>query len=194
MRTNVTVAPHLIIASTMTGNPQAGMPSSSVLKSYLDTVYGIQANVFMTVFPGTTNTVNYDLDGNGALSIDGSTGTLTTEESAIRSAVSTPGAINIYYVNVLTNVASSGPNAGATYVGITYPSIKATFIQDVHQQSNQNLTAHEIGYSLGLSTVGPGFPYSSGHIDRLMWYQEDASDPCRLIHTEWYQVNEGLKP
>ena len=51
----------------MTGDQPAGMPSSSVLKSYLDTVYGIQTNVFMTVLPGTTNTVNYDLDGNGAL-------------------------------------------------------------------------------------------------------------------------------
>ncbi len=194
MRTNVTVAPHLIIASTMTGNPPTGMPSTSVLKSYLDSVYGIQASVFMTVLPGTTNTVNYDLDRNGALSIDVSVGTLTAEESAITSAVSTPGAINVYYVNVLTNVAASGPNAGKAYVGITYPGTKTTFIQDLHQQSSQNLTAHEIGYSLGLSTVGPGFPYLRGHIDRLMWYEEDASDPCRLIHTEWYQVNEGLKP
>jgi hypothetical protein len=181
-RTNVTVALYEIIAATMTNNPPVHAPTQADLKTYLDSVYGTQANVFFNVLPLTTNVVNYDFNGNGA--VDFPSLGLSAEESAITGAVHQAGAINIYYVNAVTNPTLK-------YVGLTYQNIKVTFIGDKHTNSTVNVTAHEIGHSLGLPHPNePGRPVT-GRPDRLMWNADTGSNPCRLVRDEWTNVNKN---
>ncbi len=181
-RTNVTVGIYRVIEASMTNNPPINVPTQSELKSYLDDVYGKQANVFFNVLPLTNVIVSYDANSNGAL--DWSTN-FVGEPFIIFSFARTNG-LNVYYVNALSN-------ATKTVLGITYPTFQATFIQDFHTNSSVNLTAHEIGHALAnLRDVGtnnvPGDP------DRLMLWEERGDNPCRLIRSEWRDANQILQP
>jgi hypothetical protein len=183
--TNATVA---IYAVTATGEPYTtptNAPTQAELKSYLDTVYGKQANVFVTVLPLVNITANYDLNGNSNLDL--ATGNfLSTEMQAITNAAYTRGAINVYYVHSILC-----PCATEVF-GITFPSpVNTIFIQDSHPQSNVNLSAHEIGHALGLLLdVGEN---TWGSDDRLMWGYGNSDNPCRLVRFEWETLNATAK-
>jgi hypothetical protein len=181
MKTNLTVAIYGVTAST-SNFPPSNVPSTANLVSYLDGLFGEQANVFMTVLPLTNIVVNYDLNRNGALDV-GTNGTFGTEQEAITSAAYTSGAINVYYVNAI---------AGGQINGISYGSpLNVIFIQDSHAQTNVNLTAHEIGHQFGPQMKDVGIN-TWGLDDRLMWGYGIPSNPCRLVRYEWLTVNGAL--
>lgn len=170
----------------MTNNPPSNVPTQADLKSYLDSVYGTQANIYMTVLPLTTVTVNYDLNGNGALDYP-SSGPFSAEESAITGAVFRAGAINVYYVNALTNATQR--SEGITYGKYTNKTATVTFIQSSLHSSSVNITAHEIGHALGLEHPDVyGEPYWLT-TDRLMRNPDVGGSPCRLILHEWNTAN-----
>jgi hypothetical protein len=180
-KTNVFVFLYRAIATS--NSPPTNVPSESDLKAYLDGLYGKQANVYMTVAYIGSLTNNYDLNGNGAL--DWSTNSLTAEQIAIMNAFYVTGAINVYYVNALTN------SQGRVAEGITFASLQTCFIQDAHTNTSVNITAHEIGHALGILAHpnDPGRPLT-GDPDRLMWAYDTGGNPCRLIRSEWQTVNK----
>jgi len=185
--TNVTVAIYKVVAATMTNNPPNNVPSQADLKSYLDSVYGTQANIYMTVLPLTTITVNYDLNGNGKLDYT-TNALLSAEQSAIKASAYNANAVNVYYVNTLYNPLES--NEGITYG--TKPG-SVTFIQSTLNSSSVNITAHEIGHALGLQHPNVyGQPYSLT-TDRLMRAADNGGSPCRLIQREWNIANGNAK-
>ncbi len=171
----------------MTNNPPSNVPTQTEVKSYLDAVYGKQANVYFNVLAVSNIVVHYDFNTNGALDllIVG----LSPEAVAITNAASfgtAPNAINIYFVNTNGILGVAGTPNGATYA-----STRATFIQDFHSNSNVNICAHEIGHQMGLSKeVGPDAGQLPGDDDRLMWRGSLFSNPCRLIRGEWTNVNQ----
>ncbi len=187
--TNVTVAIYKVIASTMTNNPPSNLPTQASLKSYLDGVYGTQANIYMTVLPLVTTNVNYDLNGNGKLDYI-SNAPLSPEQRAITAAVYSATAVNVYYVNMLYNPAEN--NEGITYG--TKPG-SVTFIQAAQgalNSSSVNVTAHEIGHALGLKhpqDYTPPEPTTSLTADRLMRSPDVGGSPCRLVQHEWDTAN-----
>jgi hypothetical protein len=176
--TNVTVA---IWAITATGEPSTtptNAPTQAQLKSYLDSVYGKQANVFMNVLPLVSTNVNYDLNGNGQLDIDPFG--LSPEQSAITNVAHVSGAFNVYYVHALTT------NLNA--LGIAYPQPGLAFIGDSHPPSTGTISGHEIGHLFGFPDVD--YIHQWGLADRLMWYQAQVGiDPCRLVEVEWRAAN-----
>jgi hypothetical protein len=180
-RTQVTVAPWRVTASVPTNSATpTNVPTSAELKSYLDTVYGKQANVFITVLSVIDVVTNYDLNTNGVLDISLDDIILSSEQAAITNAAYVSGAFNIYYVNAMTN-----------FAGFAYKGYNAAFIQDSHENSSVNITAHEMGHLFGIR-YDVGFPPKvSGDPDRLMWGDPPLQpNPCRLIRSEWQRVNK----
>jgi hypothetical protein len=178
-KTNVTVALYRVIASTMSNSPPTNVPTQTDVKAYLDSVYGRQANVFFTVLPMQEVVVPYDGNGNDAVDWSDS----FTGEPFIIYTFAHTNALNVYYVNALSNATEQA-------AGVTYLNYQATFIQDSHFSSSTNITAHELGHSLAdLEDVGPD--NALGLEDRLMWHDGLTADPCRLIRPEWKAVNES---
>lgn len=178
-RTNVTVAIYKVIAATMTNNPPVNVPTQSDLKSYLDGLYGTQANVFFNVMTSTTVVVNYDLDGD--TNLDDRAAIYSSEVQAVLSNAFTSGAVNVYYVNSLKTGFTGDTPANAA-------NIHVSFIADVHTNSTVNITAHEIGHAMGLRHP-PTNQLTA--VDRLMWWLGQPSNPCRLIRDEWTNVNKN---
>ncbi|MGO9244961.1 MAG: choice-of-anchor Q domain-containing protein [Verrucomicrobiia bacterium] len=191
-RTNVTVA---LWAVTATGEPSTAptnVPTQAAVQSYLASLYGQQANVSFTVLPVQNITVAYDTNHNSTL--DWNLFAFAGEVQIIYNFahISGTNALNVYYVHAMTNA-----DVAVQASGFTYFAQQVTFIQDVHPSSSVNLTAHELGHSLarlpdtgGIGIIEgavPGFP------DQLMWYNESASNPCRLIQREWEKVNSAAK-
>jgi hypothetical protein len=183
-RTNVTVAIYAVNATT-TNVPPNDVPTATELTNYLDSVFGKQANVFMTVRPLTNVTVNYDLNGNGKL--DYALG-LSAEQKAITGAVYNAGLINVYYVRNLT-----GPLPLLT-AGVSDRPSKTVYIQDFNLSSNVNITAHEIGHVLELEHPNNPGQRVTGNPDRLMWLGDTGHNPCRLVRPEWNTVNNKVLP
>ena len=186
--TSVTVAVYRVTASIPTNSPTpTNVPLQTDLKSYLDEVYGKQANVFMTVLPVTNIVVNYDLNTNGLLDVDTSTDVLFAEGRAITNVAYRAGALNVYYVKALTNLTHNTDKYGITHI----PS-RTSYIQDSHPDSNVHIAAHELGHSLAglLDVDGTTVP---GYSDRLMWGVALSSSPYRLIQSEWHQINKKAR-
>jgi hypothetical protein len=60
-------------------------------------------------------------------------------------------------------------------------SMRLTFISDSRPNTTENITAHEIGHSLGLSDVATA--------TSLMYLLSDAGNPCLLSKSEWDTSN-----
>jgi hypothetical protein len=179
-KTNVTVAIYRVTASSTPSIFSTNVPTALELKSYLDGLYGKQANVFVNVLTITNITVNYDLNGNTNLDFNAP---LSSEQRAITGAVYNASAINIYYVKAVFNSLSPGA------IGMADPSTKTCWIGESTINSNVNVTAHEMGHVFGLGHPNDAGQPLTGNPDRLMWAFADGSNPCRLIRREWLTVN-----
>ena len=176
-RTNVTVAIWAITATAEPSTTPTEAPDAGSLKTYLDSVFGKQANVFVTVLPLVSTNVNYDLDTNGFLDV--SIDLFTSEQAAITSVVYLAGAYNVYYVRAFN------PSSGLNGVSSKFPGY--SFIQDSHENSTVNITAHELAHQFRIGYDIPQDVY--GNYDRLMWGSPPVGEPCRLSQSEWQRVN-----
>ncbi|MGD1019877.1 MAG: hypothetical protein ABSA12_11240 [Verrucomicrobiia bacterium] len=184
-KTNVTVAIWAVTAKGEPSTAPTNAPTQASLSNYLNQVYGKQANVFFNVLPLVSTNVNYDLNTNGVLDVETQNETLqTAEQAAITSAVFRAGAINVYFVKAMS----------ADW-GLSYPPLSVTYIQDVHDETNVNITAHELGHQMGIpyDVDSPTGVTAPGNPDRLMWYTGLSDNPCRLIRSEWETVNGSLR-
>jgi hypothetical protein len=182
--TNVTVA---IYAVSSTGEPATtptNVPLQTQLKSYLDSVFGKQANVFINVLPLVSTNVNYDLNANGVMDF-ASGNFLSDEMKAVTNAGYVSGAFNVYYVHANNNPAINGLAFGSP--------LNTIFIRDDHSQSAVNLTAHEVGHLFNPSVIKDVPTAIWGDTDRLMWYSDLNGDPCRLVRHEWTEINKKAK-
>jgi hypothetical protein len=91
------------------------------------------------------------------------------------------GAINIYFVKEMS-----------ADLGLTYMPLRVSYIQDIHDNSNVSITAHELGHQMGIP-YDVGLDNVPGNADRLMWYAGLSDNPCRLIRTEWQTINNTAK-
>lgn len=172
----VVVAAHIITPKRRPGHPPDGCPATnpnttaSQLQDALNKIWD-QAAIEFTVI---LDSVEVDFDSNDSCVLDqiifGSPG-LGPERQAIVDAVKDPDArINVYYVH-------DYQLAPAT----TTISMRLTFISDSRPNTTENITAHEIGHSLGLSDVATA--------TSLMYLLSDAGNPCLLSKSEWDTSN-----
>jgi hypothetical protein len=176
--TAVTVALHQIARESPSGTvTPTNVPDAVSLGLYLDSVFGKQANVYADVLLVNEVTVNYDLNTNGVLDISQSL-LLSDEVAAITNAAHVAGAMNVYYV--------SGFPTNCGFVGLSTKYPNWTFIQDTHDNSHLNITAHELGHQFRIGyDVGKDV---TGLPDRLMWAYMEATNSYRLIKSEWRRI------
>jgi hypothetical protein len=177
-RTNVTVAIYAIADANTPNTTPTNVPTQASLKYYLDAVYGRQANVYFNVLPVVSTNVAYDINGDGKRDVWSD---LTTEMQVIRNTISTANAINVYYVRDMA------PNIK---VGTSNVQLTSCWIRDFHVGSPEYIAGHEIGHVLRLNHVYPW----NGTADRLMWFETQANDPCRLVGVEWRTANQNAGP
>lgn len=147
----------------------ANVPTAVELQVYLNSIWKQQANISFTV---TRNdfVVNYDLNRNGG--VDAASSGFSMEENVIRAAAKDSSVdINIYYVNTYLLDSANAATAG-----------KETFIQDSHDNSAVNITAHEVGHALGI-----GYE-SNDSIDVMLSYSS-VINPCNVKKTDWDTAN-----
>lgn len=138
-------------------------PSSSALESYLNDVWGRQANVFFSVTGSTSRVVNYDLDRDGELD------SATDDELSITTASAVSNAINLYFVYRLQDDDQ----------GVAIRGGKDAWVSD-SAYSARNTAAHEIGHLFNLE--------NSGYPDELM-YQAEEAEPCVITKSESDEAN-----
>jgi hypothetical protein len=158
-----TTANNLNIAS-------ANVPSASSLQAELDDIWGRQANVFCTV-TRSDYTVNYDTNRNAKC--DAVSGTLAGERQLIVDAAGSGADIDVYFVQ---SYQLGGGSAAASTLG------QECFVGDAHDNSPENISAHEIGHALDIDWE------STDEIDVMLYYGS-ASDPCNVKKRDWDKVN-----
>ena len=130
------------------------VPSTSQLQTYLNQVFGNQANLRFVV---TRNdfTVNYDLNTNGILDISPLSRFQTSEEKTVSNHADATAGCNIYYVKDFDSTAISVPglvNVPSSHdaVGSSSFFLKQTFMRD-YNTDIPRATAHEVGHLRNLN-------------------------------------------
>lgn len=151
------------------------VPTAASVQTYLNQVFGQQANLFFSV-ARSDKIVNYDLDRNGGVP-DPAPGALISDEMlAISAAAKSATNLNVYFVNVM-----DAPNA------TTIPVRLESWIQDAHgAETSENIAAHELAHSLGLLDRS-----DAASISDLMYFQTNSANPnpCNLRQFAWGVVN-----
>lgn len=169
----VTVAAFVITPTKRPGHPAAGCPkpnpniSKAGLQKALNNIWD-QAAIGFTVTKLEKKTVDFDMNENCILDAGTSTSLGPEEQAIVNAAKDLNADINIYYVDDY-----SIDNASTLS--------KLTFIQDSHANMTENITAHEVGHSLGLPDVAD--------TSRLMLESSSAANPCFLNKPEWDTSN-----
>lgn len=172
-RVDKTVAIHAVTETR--NNPDlvpANVPTAASLQTYLnDTIWGKQANVFSTV-TRDDKSVGWDLDGNQKLADPVLASATSAEINAISAGAKKNGVdFNIYFINEMEI-----PHA------FTLRSRGETWIQSTHVNSEENVSAHELGHAMGRrgeSTDSKDVMYEVGN----------ASNPCEVRKRDWDAVN-----
>lgn len=194
-RTTVKVS--LFVVTATGGAAPTTAPDNTAIQTYLNDLYGKQANVFFQVWAPTPKTINYDTNpANGMLDLVSPNVLVAPAEFTVISPLTETNAdLRVHYVNALTNSVT-----GSDYKGNTpfANSLFGSFIQDSHPSSVKHITAHELGHQMGIpwdvaTSAGPPNRIAGAN-DRLMWWQAMVDDPCRLIKAEWVKISLYAKP
>ncbi|MEX0774873.1 MAG: hypothetical protein WD042_04060, partial [Phycisphaeraceae bacterium] len=171
----MTVACHIIDAPGLTPTSNPGTQS---LSQNLNTIW-CQAVVSVSVKPVVTDTVNYDLNGNGKLDL------VDNEELAIINAARDPTAqINVYIVKAFAALPD-----GSVPWGYRRGTGTDIFVRDGYLS---NTIAHEIGHVLGLGHPTPSGdgPTMAQQLRQVMYGEPtDTGTGTLLVKTEWDAVH-----
>jgi hypothetical protein len=179
-------------------------PSASDLQTYLNQVFGKQANLFFTVSRNDFS-VNYDVlnKPNGILDITESQGAQPSkEQKVIEHDASTGVNFNVFYVADYIGVITGTAPADHGSIGISYFQRKIAYVRDT--DVTLNVSAHEIGHLRDLNHTDLNFLPSGGHYnpactvnlpdplpdDRLMYPYVSGSN-IRLVQPEWDIINHN---
>ncbi len=169
----------------------AGVPSETDFETYLNKVFGIQANIYFTV-TRTDKVMDYDIaeseeePRNKMLDMTGSL-PFGPEETILQTGAGTPGVdINIYFVHSF--------NYGNA-IGKAVPP-RVAYVKNTNADLKQ-VAVHEIGHCLGipyhaneLPDFNPAFLKGKDATQRLMYAPyHDIADPV-LIKAEWDLINK----
>jgi hypothetical protein len=146
------------------------VPAAADLQTYLNQVFGTQANVYLTVTRSDFS-VNYDVTApiNGILDISEGQGTPPSAEQAVIEDHATSGVtFNIFYVKDYQGIPVSGTAADHSSIGIAYYPRTLAYVRD--NTVTLDLTAHEIGHLLNL-----------GHTDDSELPNADSNPACTTI-------------
>jgi len=149
-------------------------PSAADLESYLNDVWGKQANIYFSVTKSNIQ-VNYDLDRSNTLAHP-SLGPAANpaEDNAISTAAKdTSVDFNIYYVFIRDQT-----------IGTTNITRGETWTAANGDNTSLNHTAHEVGHLLSIPESG----HSTDQSD-LMYRAGISTNPTRVIKRDWDTVN-----
>jgi hypothetical protein len=181
-------------------------PSASDLQTYLNQVFGKQANLFFTV---TRNdfSANYDIlpKINGILDITESQGARPSAEQKVIEGNASPGVnFNVFYVADYQGLVTGTAPADHGSIGISYYTRHVAYVRDT--DVTLNVSAHEIGHLLDLghtdwtflpdaspNTAGPKYVQDPSPSDRLMFPVISGSNTF-LIKPEWDIINLNNPP
>lgn len=150
------------------------VPTAAALQAYLNnTAWGKQANVHFTVTRSDI-TVNYDGDRNDQLKLADANGSSSEISTLLQATSGAGGDYKIFYVNWLHSSTSSA---------MAYPAINVAFVGDTHENSTENITAHEVGHLIGR------FQHSNDTAD-LMYEDGMPANPARIRKGDWDDVNQ----
>jgi hypothetical protein len=148
------------------------VPTAASLQTFLNAVWGRQANIFFTV-TRTDAVLNYDLNRDGQLA-DPPDFVSFDEVDVLRTGAADAGAdYNVYYVRVYSHpFAFADEGRHEAWVG------------DAKNGTTDYVTAHEVGHLLGRVT-----PVHSNDPLDLMFRGDDGTSPCEVRRTDWNMVN-----
>jgi hypothetical protein len=152
-------------------------PGATDLEQYLNSVWGVQANLWFDVSSVGPHVVNYDINGNEKLDCGPSGLPITGEEDRIlhSSACSLSYDINIAFVNDL--------NIDGLAAVMRLPGL--VFVQQYVGLSNPlYVIAHELGHSAGV--ISPAHNNSS--TQNLMYDTTLPHNPKEIRRQDWKQI------
>ncbi len=168
--------------------PPVHVPDATTLQTYLNNVYGSQANVYFTVTRSDI-TIDYDSDKNSKLYVE-RTFTAFEMSKLVTAVAATPG-YHVFYVADFDYTPQ--PDA----IGIALLPGRFCVVEDRAFDSDYLLTtAHELGHCFGLQhTNEPSDSYIPGlsvpqQQHRLMYPNVNGSLDYLLVHPEWTIIGE----
>jgi len=177
-------------------------PSASDFQTYLNQVFGKQANQFFTV---TRNdfSVDYDVKKDGELDITQAQNSQSTGQKII-DGHATPGVtFNIYFVADYQGLPLSGTTPDHSSIGMAYYPIQTAYVRDNFVVLNA--TAHEVGHLLDLGHTNapllPSLDWNPATTDKIpdpspsdrLMYPTCSGSNTLLIQPEWDIVNPNQK-
>jgi len=178
-------------------NVPQDVPTAANLQTYLNQVFGTQANVY---FAATREDFMVDYDKyprDQVLEAYKYSGVASPEEEIIYALGDTTVNYNIFFVKNISALSSNGTlTADPSVVGITHRKLKVALVCDA--AGILNTTTHEIGHLLGLEHTNvqtlsngqrnPAYIPGAGDQMRLMYPYNSGSNTL-LIQPEWDIIN-----
>jgi hypothetical protein len=175
----------------------ADVPSASDLQTYLNQVYGVQANLYFTVTRSDFS-VDYDVKKDGTLDVILRQDLQSEGQNIIDGNKSSGVRFNVFYVKDFQGIPVSGTMPDHTKAGYAYYPYALAYVRDC--SSIQQVATHEIGHLLNLAH--PGFPFLPSRdpnpayipdpaVPKRLMYPTSSGSNTFLIKPEWDIINHN---
>ena len=177
-------------------------PSASDLQTYLNQVFGKQANLYFNVVRNDFS-VNYDLNLSGTLDMTSNSRGQSDEQQVIDAQATSGVTFNIYCVKNYNVTQTPGLPPPPSNAGWTYWNKRLAYVRDQSPSYAFWLIAHETGHLLNLghtdwtslpsgatpNPAGPPAINDPSPSDRLMYSAYAGGTNTYLIQPEWDIIN-----
>ncbi len=190
------------------------LPNATALQNLLESIYGRQANVHVTVHGDPQNNnvpisigTNYDLNRDGRLQNDGENSPLSAEGSTLFN-----GIVDYYGCGAAGGNCTMDQNGYfASYVHALSQDLaiaerpgRLSITGDTHVDSTELTTAHELVHNFDIrdlcdpqmvnnvqQCIHDGSQPGPGNLtDRIAWHFDNNPGRCRLTKDEWDVINK----